>query len=91
MVDAIRFHTTVQSEELRIPELAALVGRRVEILVLALDEQAQGAKESDAAGKTAAGVARQRTFGSLRGRLQVPEDFDAPLPGDVLRAFEGDE
>lgn len=31
----------------------------------------------------------RRALGSLRGRLRVPDDFDAPLPEDVLRAFEG--
>lgn len=30
-----------------------------------------------------------RTFGLLRGRIQVPEDFDAPLPAEVIAAFEG--
>ena len=29
-----------------------------------------------------------RRFGSDRGRFVVPEDFDAPLPEDVLDAFE---
>jgi prevent-host-death family protein len=28
-------------------------------------------------------------FGSDRGKLTVPDDFDAPLPDDVLAAFEG--
>jgi prevent-host-death family protein len=28
-------------------------------------------------------------FGGDRGKLVVPEDFDAPLPDDVLDAFEG--
>lgn len=28
-------------------------------------------------------------FGLLKGKLTVPEDFDAPLPDDVLRAFKG--
>lgn len=28
-------------------------------------------------------------FGADRGKLLVPADFDAPLPGDVLDAFEG--
>jgi prevent-host-death family protein len=28
-------------------------------------------------------------FGGDRGKLVVPEDFDAPLPSDVLDAFEG--
>jgi len=33
--------------------------------------------------------ARDRIGGQDRGRLQIAEDFDAPLPENVLRAFEG--
>jgi prevent-host-death family protein len=29
-----------------------------------------------------------RQFGIDRGRLVVPQDFDAPLPADLLAAFE---
>jgi prevent-host-death family protein len=29
-----------------------------------------------------------RRFGVDRGRFVVPEDFDAPLPDELLRAFE---
>jgi prevent-host-death family protein len=29
-----------------------------------------------------------RVFGVDRGRLAIPEDFDAPLDDDVLNAFE---
>lgn len=32
---------------------------------------------------------RKRKLGILSGRAQVPDDFDAPLPDDVLAAFEG--
>ena len=28
-------------------------------------------------------------FGFLAGRIQVPDDFDAPLPDEVMAAFEG--
>ena len=28
-------------------------------------------------------------FGVLKGKLTVAADFDAPLPADVLAAFEG--
>lgn len=31
----------------------------------------------------------ERRFGIDRGRFEVPEDFDAPLPDAVLRDFEG--
>lgn len=30
-----------------------------------------------------------RTFGIDRGRFMVPDDFDAPLPDDVIAGFEG--
>jgi prevent-host-death family protein len=30
-----------------------------------------------------------RKLGKLKGKLKVPADFDAPLPDDVLAAFEG--
>ena len=29
-----------------------------------------------------------RRFGADRGRVVVPDDFDAPLPDDVLATFE---
>lgn len=29
-----------------------------------------------------------RSFGIDRGRLAVPDDFDAPLDGELLEAFE---
>jgi hypothetical protein len=29
-----------------------------------------------------------RPFGLCAGDFQVPDDFDAPLPEDVLRSFE---
>jgi prevent-host-death family protein len=31
----------------------------------------------------------RRKFGTERGRLVVPDDFDDPLPQDLLDAFEG--
>lgn len=30
-----------------------------------------------------------RPFGLCAGEFRVPEDFDAPLPEDMLNAFEG--
>jgi prevent-host-death family protein len=30
-------------------------------------------------------------FGLLRGRIEIVDDFDAPLPGEVVAAFEGRE
>ncbi len=32
---------------------------------------------------------KKRRLGILAARLKVPTDFDAPLPSDILDAFEG--
>ena len=32
---------------------------------------------------------KRRKLGLLAGKLRVPDDFDDPLPDDVLDAFEG--
>ena len=31
----------------------------------------------------------ERRFGALKGKIRVADDFDAPLPDDVLAGFEG--
>ena len=31
----------------------------------------------------------RRVLGRLAGRLQIPDDYDAPLPDEVLAASEG--
>ena len=30
---------------------------------------------------------RRRIFGSMKGKIQISDDFDAPLPDDLARAF----
>ena len=32
---------------------------------------------------------KTRTPGSHRGRIRIGDDFDAPLPDDMLESFEG--
>jgi prevent-host-death family protein len=32
---------------------------------------------------------KKRRLGVLARKLRVPEDFDAPLPDEVIQAFEG--
>lgn len=34
-------------------------------------------------------VKATRRFGGLKGKVRIAEDFDAPLPDEVLAAFEG--
>ena len=36
-----------------------------------------------------AAACKPRKLGWLQGRFTVPDDFDAPLPDDVLSDFEG--
>jgi prevent-host-death family protein len=36
----------------------------------------------------ATAVRKPRKLGVLKGRIRVPDDFDAPLPDDVLDAFD---
>jgi antitoxin (DNA-binding transcriptional repressor) of toxin-antitoxin stability system len=31
----------------------------------------------------------RRKLGTLAGQFQVPDDFDDPLPDEILDAFEG--
>lgn len=33
----------------------------------------------------------KRRFGTMAGQIRVADDFDAPLPPDLQRAFEGNE
>ncbi len=33
---------------------------------------------------------KKRRLGILEGKLNIPDDFDAPLPPEILAAFEGD-
>jgi antitoxin (DNA-binding transcriptional repressor) of toxin-antitoxin stability system len=37
----------------------------------------------------ASGTKQLRPFGLCAGEFTVPPDFDAPLPEDILKAFEG--
>jgi antitoxin (DNA-binding transcriptional repressor) of toxin-antitoxin stability system len=36
------------------------------------------------------GTTRKRRLGLLNGRFRIPDDFNRPLPDEVLRAFEGE-
>lgn len=78
MTRALKFHAIVRGKTLPLPDLAAFEGKRVEVIVV--EDEA----ESQPAGSP-------RRFGTLAGRFVVPDDFDAPLPDDILSAFEGNE
>lgn len=59
-----------------------------------IDEAASGkeviiARAGKPVAKLVALGGRKRRLGLLAGKFKVPADFDAPLPDDVLSAFEG--
>lgn len=35
------------------------------------------------------GPKRKIRFGTMKGEIEIADDFDAPLPDDILDAFEG--
>ena len=37
----------------------------------------------------ASGSKRKLVFGLMKGKIRIADDFDAPLPDDILAAFEG--
>ena len=39
---------------------------------------------------SAANAKPKKRLGLLKGKLTIPNDFDAPLPPELLTAFEGD-
>jgi len=90
MANAIWVRTTLDSENVRIPELLPFIGKKVQILVVE-DESVPLDDARDRDAKTKAPAPAPRTLGSLRGSLAVPENFDDPLPEELQRAFEADE
>jgi hypothetical protein len=80
MPKALKFHAIVRGKTLPLPDLAAFEGKRVEVIVVEDEPEAQSG---------ASPPATRRRFGSLAGQYVIPEDFDAPLPDDILSAFEG--
>jgi prevent-host-death family protein len=61
-----------------------------------VDEVAAGAEVVIAkAGRPVARIvpleqhARQKRLGLMKGRIKVPDDFNTPLPADVVESFEG--
>ncbi|KYF56458.1 hypothetical protein BE08_39205 [Sorangium cellulosum] len=59
-----------------LPALSPFRGQRVELI--ALGEAQRAARVAPVAG-------------SLRGQIDINDDFDAPLPDNIRRAFEGDD
>jgi hypothetical protein len=78
MANALKFHAVVSGKTLSLPDLGAFEGKRVEVIVMEDDVQ------------PAPPAVARRPLGLLRGRLVVPDDFDAPLPADIQAYFDGE-
>jgi len=68
-METIRVHRHLESQVVDLPELAPLVGRDVEIIVIA--------SPIAASAQTPGPV--QRRAGSAKGTIELSADFDAPL------------
>lgn len=73
----------VRAEEMaqRLPALLMDVAAGIEVVVM------EG--ETPIARLVPPGSGAKRTLGFARGMFVVPDDFDAPLPEEVLKSFEG--
>jgi hypothetical protein len=80
MAQALKFHAVVSGKTLSLPDLGAFEGKRVEVIVV--EEEVPSEIEAPPRG--------QRPLGLLRGQFVVPDDFDAPLPSEIQRYFDGD-
>jgi hypothetical protein len=75
-MQALKLHLTVDDAVVRVlPALSALLGQHIELI--ALGEERQPSR-------------RAPVPGALAGKIALKEDFDAPLPDDIRRSFEGD-
>lgn len=77
MAKARKFHAVVAGKTLRLPDLSAFEGKRVEVIVM----EDEGSERS--------GSARTRQFGTMAGQIEIASDFDAPLPEDIQAGFDG--
>lgn len=73
---ALKLHLTVDDAVVRaLPALSALFGQHIELI--ALGEEARPSR-------------RVPIPGALAGKIALKEGFDAPLPEDIQRSFDGD-
>jgi hypothetical protein len=77
MANALSFHAVVAGKTLRLPDLSAFEGKRVEVIVV-----------EDEASERPTRASEQR-FGTMAGEIEIAPDFDAPLPEDIQAGFDG--
>jgi antitoxin (DNA-binding transcriptional repressor) of toxin-antitoxin stability system len=76
---------TIQEIQANLPALLSQVGNGETIVIL---DEGKPVAELRPTHQTPE-VSGPRPFGLCAGRFTVPDDFDSPLPDDILDAFEG--
>jgi len=74
---ATRIRQRLESDVVRLPDVGPLIGKNVEIIVLEDVPSEQPAQLNP----------RSRVAGSAKGLIWVADDFDAPLPDEVINEF----
>ena len=77
MAQALKIHTVVSGKTLTLSDLGAFEGKRVEVTVKEEEDQPTA-------------LPPRRELGLLRGKLWVADDFDAPLPEEIQKYFDGE-
>ena len=83
MAHALKFHALVSGKTLPLPDLSAFEGKHVEVIVV--EDEGQSQSNASASHEPP----KQRPLGLYRGQFAVPDDFDAPLPPDIQKYFDG--
>jgi antitoxin (DNA-binding transcriptional repressor) of toxin-antitoxin stability system len=81
--------TTVSIEEIKLDPAAYLHRAQAGESFVVLEAGRQIAEINPVIPGTAAATQARRPYGLCAGEFTVPDDFDAPLPDDVLLDFEG--
>lgn len=81
MAQALKIRTVVSGKTLTLSDLDAFIGKRVEVIVMEDEPTERPSRKPEAT---------KRRFGTLAGKLEIAEDFDAPLPPDIQRYFDGE-
>lgn len=74
---AVRIQTHLNSDTLCLPDVKPMIGRDVEIIILAEPETEHQQQAS----------VHQRQPGSARGQFSMSDDFTAPLDPEIIERF----
>jgi hypothetical protein len=74
-MEALRIKKRVETDDLSLSGLSSMIGKEVEIIILAESEQSPDSDKP------------QRVPGSAKGLIKISDDFLNPLPDDEIKEF----